>query len=77
MAAKPNKHVSMWTTYRVNGFKFHTEARSVGKKTYNCDVGVCGIGEGDIENDYCGVLKDIIEIEYVGEPLKRCMLFSC
>ena len=50
-----------WTTYRVNGFKFHTEARSVGKRTYDCGVGVCGTGEGDIENDYYGVLKDVKE----------------
>ena len=27
-------------------------------------------GEGNIENDYYGVLKDIVQIEYVGEPLK-------
>jgi len=46
--AKPNRYVSTWTTYRVNGFKFHTEARNIGKKTYNCGVGVCGTGEGDI-----------------------------
>jgi len=35
------------------------------------------LGEGDIENDYYGVLDDIVQIEYVGEPLKRCVLFSC
>ena len=74
---KPKRCVSTWTAYRVNGFKFHTEARSVGKRTYNCGVGVCGTGEGDIENDYYGVLEDIVQIEYVGEPLKRCVLFSC
>jgi len=65
------------TVYRVNGFKFRTEAHSVKKKTYNCGVGVCGTGEGDIENDYYSVLKDIVKIEYVGEPLRRCVLFSC
>ena len=73
LAAKPNKNMSTSTAYRVNGFKFHTEARSVGKKTYNCGVSVCGTGEGDIENDYYDVLKDIIQLEYVGEPLKRCV----
>ena len=51
-----------WTAYRVNRFKFHTEARSVGKKTYNCGVGVCGTGECKIENDYYGLLKDIVAI---------------
>jgi len=60
----------MWTAYRVNGFKFNIEARSVGKGIYNCGVGVCCTREGDIENDYYGVLQDIVQIEYVGEPLK-------
>ena len=60
LAAEPNWYVSTWTIYRVNGFKFHTEARSVGKRTYNWGVGVCSTGEGDIENDYYGVLKDIV-----------------
>jgi len=62
--------VSTWTTYRVKGFKFHIEAHSIGKRTNNYGVGVCGTGEGDIENDYYGVLKDIVQLEYVGEPLK-------
>jgi len=43
--------------YRVNGFKFHIETRSVGKKTYNCGVGVCGIGEGDIKTITIAYLK--------------------
>jgi len=60
LAAKLDQYVSMWTTYRVNGFKFHTEAHSIGKRTYNYGVGVEGMGEGDIENDYYGVLKDIV-----------------
>ena len=77
LAAKHNRNVSTWTAYRVNGFKLYTETHSLRKKTYNFGVGVCGTGEGDIENDYYGVLKDIIELEYVGEPFKRCVLFSC
>jgi len=48
---KLNRHMSMWMAYIVNGFKFHTKAYNVGKKTYNCGVGICGTGEGDIEND--------------------------
>jgi len=67
---KSKQYVLMWTAYRVNGFKFHTEARSVRKRTYNCGVGACGTSEGDIEHDYYGVLKDIVQIEYVCEPLK-------
>ena len=44
---------------------------------YNCGVGAYGTGKGDIENDCYGILKDVIEIKYVGEPLKRCVLFNC
>ena len=61
--------MSTWTAYRVNGFKFHIEAHSVRKRTYDCSVGICDTGEGDIENDYYGVLKDIAQIEYVGNHL--------
>ena len=49
LAAKPNRNVSTWTAYRVNGFKFHIETHWVGKKTYNCGVGVCGTGEGHMK----------------------------
>jgi len=44
---------------------------------YNCGVGACGTSEVDIENDYYGVLKYIIELEYMGEPLKKYVLCSC
>jgi len=74
---KPKRYVLTWMAYRVNGFKFHIETQSVGKRKYNCGVGVCGTGEGDIENEYYGVLKDIVQIEYVGEPFKRCVLLIC
>ena len=70
LAAKPSQYVSTWTAYRVNEFKFHTEARNVEKRTYNCGVDICSIGEGNIENDDYDILKDIVQLEYVGEPLK-------
>ena len=77
LAAKQNRYVLMCMAYRVNGFKFHTEAHSVGKRAYNYGVGVYGTKEGDIEYNYYGVLKDIVQPEYVSEPLKRCVRFSC
>ena len=73
---KPNRHVSTWTTYRVNGLKFHIEARSVGMKTYDRGVGMCGTREGDIKNDYYDVLRHFIETEYQSKPLERCVLFN-
>jgi len=35
---------------------------NVGKKTYNFGVGACATRECDIENDYCGALKDIVKL---------------
>ncbi|KAK6773754.1 hypothetical protein RDI58_028992 [Solanum bulbocastanum] len=54
--------------YFINGYKFHTEEWSKGKKTNNSGVWVKG--EGDI--DYYGVLYKIIELEYVvGCPIRK------
>ena len=32
-------------------------------------------GEGVFEDDYYGILQEVIRVEYLGEPLKQCMLF--
>ena len=57
--------------YTVHGHKFHTEAWNEDKKTY--DRGVCANGarEGGIENDFYGILKQVVEIEYLREPVKK------
>ncbi|XP_049403003.1 uncharacterized protein LOC125866713 [Solanum stenotomum] len=60
--------------YFINGYKFHTEEWSKGKKTNNSGVWVKG--EGDI--DYYGVLQEIIELDYVvGWPKKKLVIFRC
>ncbi|WMV09053.1 hypothetical protein MTR67_002438 [Solanum verrucosum] len=60
--------------YFINGYTFHTEEWSKGKKTNNSGVWVKG--EGDI--DYYGVLQEIIEFEYVvGWPKKKLVIFRC
>ena len=43
----------------------------------NCGVCVTGTGEGEFENEYYGILREVIEIEYPGEPLKKCVLLNC
>ena len=43
----------------------------------NYGVCVTGIGEGEFENEYYGILREIIELEYPGVPLKKCVLFNC
>jgi len=77
VAMGPLRVVTTRPIYFVNGYKFHTHDWSVGKKTTNSGVCVTGTGEGDFENEYYGILKEVIEIEYPGEPLKRCVLFNC
>ncbi|XP_019240549.1 PREDICTED: uncharacterized protein LOC109220542 [Nicotiana attenuata] len=70
----PDPRVRMMSKYVVNGYKFHTEEWSNGKKTNNSGVWVKG--EGDV--DYYGVLQEILELEYaVGWPKKKLVLFRC
>jgi len=67
--------VHSWPIYFVNGFKFHTEEWSIGKKTKNCGVSVKGDSEGD-NNYYYGIIKEILQVEYPGEPTKQLVLFN-
>ena len=40
--------------------------------------GVCVQGDaGEGESDWYGVIKEILELEYVGEPMKTIVLFNC
>ena len=48
----------------MNGYKFHTEDKSQGMKTFNSGICVIGTGEGGIVDDYYGILKDVIELIY-------------
>ena len=62
----------------VNGYRFHTTARNENKATYNCGVCVKGVGEGDeVSGNYYGILHQIIRVEFMGEPIKKCVLFNC
>jgi hypothetical protein len=46
LADGPRRCVKEWHTYFVNGYKFHTQSWTVGKKTINSGVYVKGVGEG-------------------------------
>ena len=76
-AQLPLRKVTTWSAFRVNGFLFQTQKRCEGKKSYNCGVCVKGSGEGGFEDDYYGILQEVIRVEYLGEPLKQCTLFRC
>ena len=70
--------VKTWPMYFVNGYKFHTQSWNDGKKTFNC--GICVKGTGNVnssEDDFYGILKEIIQLEYPGRHNKKLTLFSC
>ena len=62
--------------YYVNGYKFHTTKWERGKKTNS--IGICVRGDTrDRESDWHTMLNEILELEYLSEPLKRVVLFNC
>jgi len=73
----PKRIVTTWPIYFVNGFRFHTHEHSEGKETNNSGVCVKGGTNEGAESDYYGVLKEVIQLEYFGEPTKRVVLFYC
>jgi len=78
MAEGPIHIVQPYAGYKVHGIRFHTRARSMNKKTSSCGVLVKGTSDGSGSGvDYYGVLEEVIELEYLGEPRKRCLLFRC
>lgn len=77
LAWGPVNKANSWPMYYVNGYKFHTFEWGQGRATDNS--GVCVRGDaGSGEGDWYGVIKQILEIEYVGDgPPKLVVLFSC
>ncbi|KAK2429708.1 hypothetical protein QL285_028127 [Trifolium repens] len=66
-----------WHTYFVNGYKFHTQSWTEGKKTINSGVYVKGVTEGG-EDDFYGVIKHIYELSYNYVDCKNSVvLFYC
>jgi len=70
-------YVKEWRTYFVNGYKFHTQAWTEGKKMINRMVHVKGLTEGT-PDDFYGVIQHIYELEYntTSYP-KQVVLFYC
>jgi hypothetical protein len=61
--------------YFVNGYKFHTQDWSHGKKTTNCGVHVKGLTNGG-EDDYYGIIQNILQLEY-NDFDDKITLFHC
>ncbi|XP_055960924.1 uncharacterized protein LOC126686940 [Mercurialis annua] len=77
LAKGPLRSVRTFKGYRVNGFKFQTQAYGEEQLTTNSGVCVKGTQYVDSENDFYGVLTDIIELEYPALPMKTTVLFKC
>ncbi|KAL0325330.1 UNVERIFIED_CONTAM: hypothetical protein Sradi_5102300 [Sesamum radiatum] len=73
----PKQLVKTWPCYFVNGFNFHTEDHNVGKSTMNCRVRVKSSSFKDTENDFYGMLEEIIELDYPLNDDLHVVLFKC
>ncbi|XP_050229104.1 uncharacterized protein LOC126678246 [Mercurialis annua] len=72
----PRRSVRTFKGYRVNGFKFQTQAYGEEQLMMNNGVCVKGIQYVDSENDFYGVLTHIIELDYPSLPMKTTVLFK-
>ena len=63
--------------YFVNGYRFHIQEHGEGKKTTNSGVCVKGVGNGTLDSDYYGIVKEIIEVEFPQIPIQKTVLFKC
>ncbi|KAL0340111.1 UNVERIFIED_CONTAM: hypothetical protein Sradi_4527900 [Sesamum radiatum] len=73
----PKQLVKTWPCYFVNGFNFHTKDHNVGKSTMNCGVCVKSSSYRDTENDFYGMLEEIIELDYPLNDDLHVVLFKC
>ena len=78
MANGPINIVHPFIGYKVHRIRFHTRIRSMNKKTCSCGVLLKGTSERDGSVvDYYGVVEEVPQLEYPGEPIKQCLLFQC
>lgn len=74
LAMGPQRVVCRYTTFLINGFRFHTRDRESQRKTQNSGVLVKG-DDSNPEKEYYGVIEDIYEFSYMGE--RKIYLFKC
>ncbi|XP_026452354.1 uncharacterized protein LOC113352797 [Papaver somniferum] len=73
----PAKECLSYNGYIINGFRFHTREWESRRKSQNSGLCVHREDEGvaEDENDFYGVVNNIIEARYVGQL--RVLLFKC
>ena len=73
----PLTKVKQWHTLYVNGYKFHINGWSQGKKIINSGVYVKGLTDVG-EDDFYEIIKHIYEIEYnTTSTPKKVIVFYC
>ncbi|KAJ1436588.1 hypothetical protein SESBI_04204 [Sesbania bispinosa] len=74
LAWGPLRNVTMWPSYVINGYKFVTKYQNEWMGTMNYVVCVRAGQCDTMENDYYGVLADIVKLEYTASPTKSPLL---
>ncbi|KAL0416858.1 UNVERIFIED_CONTAM: hypothetical protein Slati_3517700 [Sesamum latifolium] len=73
----PTAEVTTFPCYFVNDYNFHTECHNVGKSTFNCGVCIKSSSCTDTDNDFYGILKKVIQLDYPLIPNMQIVLFKC
>lgn len=77
LAWGPKSEAVSWPGYFVNGYLFQTLERSQSKSTMNSGICVKPSGSGDDTSNFYGLLEEIIELEYIGDPFnQKVVLFK-
>ncbi|KAL0430751.1 UNVERIFIED_CONTAM: hypothetical protein Sradi_0701100 [Sesamum radiatum] len=77
LADGPNAEVTSFLAYFVNSYNFQTEHYNTGKSTMNCRVCVKSSSYTDKENDFYGIIEEIIQLTYPLIPNFHIALFKC
>ena len=77
LARGPSRVVSTYPGYFANGFRFHTKKHASTRTTDSSGVCVLGKTFGNVEEDYYGILDEIIELNYKSATIKRIIIFNC
>ncbi|KAG6428173.1 hypothetical protein SASPL_112423 [Salvia splendens] len=73
----PLKGVMSYNICFVNGYKFHTDSDGKSRSTVNSGVCIRGSNYSYADDDFYGILKEVVEVEYRASPIKKVVLFNC
>ena len=73
----PQLRVYSWPSYFINGYNFHFQEYGMERAIMNSGVFVRSFDSGNSEDDFYGLLDEIIEIKYHEPLIMRVVLFKC